>query len=147
MPKRDFTKISIADFKHSTSIQIRFIDIDKMGHVNNATILSYFELARTVFFDEIIGETNSWFERGLIIANTNVDYLQPILLRDEVKAFVRIIKVGTKSFEVEHLLVKYKEGKEIICAIANSILVCMNYKSNQTIEIPAEWREKMLAAN
>ncbi|MEO8760903.1 MAG: hypothetical protein ABI388_06615, partial [Bacteroidia bacterium] len=42
MAKRDFSKINITDYKHSTPIQIRFVDIDKMGHVNNATILSYF---------------------------------------------------------------------------------------------------------
>ena len=141
--KRDFSKINIADYKYSIAIQIRFVDIDKMGHVNNATILSYFEIARTHFFDDVIGQQDNWFERGLIIANTNIDYLQPIYLRDEVKAFVRIAKTGTKSFDVEHLLIKTVNKQQIICAIANSILVCMDYTKKQTIEIPAEWKEKL----
>ncbi|HEX7414818.1 MAG TPA: acyl-CoA thioesterase, partial [Bacteroidia bacterium] len=64
--KRDFTKINTADYKHCTPIQIRFVDIDKMGHVNNATILSYFEVARTYFFDDVMGAEDNWFERGLI---------------------------------------------------------------------------------
>ena len=141
--KRDFSKIKIEDYKHSTPIQIRFVDIDKMGHVNNATILSYFEIARTNFFDDIIGQQDNWFERGLIIAHTEIDYLQPVYLRDEVKAFVRIAKTGIKSFDIEHLLVKMIDGKPIICAIANSILVCMDYTKKQTIEIPIEWKEKL----
>lgn len=138
----DSALINIANYKHSTPIQIRFVDIDKMGHVNNATILSYFEIARTNFFDNVIGQQDNWFERGLIIAHTDIDYYNPVYLRDEVKAYVRIAKIGTKSFEVEHLLVK-TDTEEIICAIANSVLVCMDYTKKQTIEIPAEWKDKL----
>ena len=141
--KRDFSLINIANYKHSTPIQIRFVDIDKMGHVNNATILSYFEIARTNFFDEVIGQQDNWFERGLIIAHTDIDYLQPVYLRDDVKVYIRIAKTGTKSFDVEHLLVKKNNNEDVICAIANSILVCMDYTKKQTIEIPAEWKEKL----
>lgn len=143
MAKRDFSKINITDYKHSTPIQIRFVDIDKMGHVNNATILSYFEIARTHFFDEVVGQQDNWFERGLIIANTNVDYLQPVYLRDNVLVYIRIAKIGTKSFDVEHVLVKTVNSNQIICAVANSIIVCMDYTKKQTIEIPAEWKEKL----
>src|ERR1700744_4484210 len=124
--KRDFSSIDITAYKYSTPIQIRFVDIDKMGHVNNATILSYFEIARTNFFDDVIGQQDNWFERGLIIAHTTIDYLQPVYLRDEIKALVRIAKTGTKSFDVEHLLIKTVSDKPVICAIANSILVCMD---------------------
>lgn len=145
MSKRDLSQINLANYKHSTPIQIRFADIDKMGHVNNATILSYFEIARTHFFDDVIGQQDNWFERGLIIANTNIDYIQPLYLRDNIKTLVRIAKVGTKSFDVEHVLVKVANGKETICAIANSILVCMDYTKNTTIEVPTEWKNKIKA--
>jgi acyl-CoA thioester hydrolase len=145
MAKRNFSQINLVNYKHSTPIQIRFVDIDKMGHVNNATILSYFEIARTNFFDDVIGQQDNWFERGLIIAHTDIDYLQPIYLRDDVKTLVRIAKVGTKSFDVEHVLVKTINREQTICAIANSILVCMDYTKNITIEVPAEWKEKINA--
>ncbi len=141
--KRDFKSIDINAYPYGIPIQIRFVDIDKMGHVNNATILSYFEIARTGFFDEVIGQQDNWFERGLIIAHTNIDYLQPVYLRDEVKALVLIAETGTKSFDVEHLLVKTHQGQQVICAVANSVLVCMDYTKKQTIPIPDEWKEKL----
>ncbi|MBS1647770.1 MAG: acyl-CoA thioesterase [Bacteroidetes bacterium] len=143
MPKYKVPQFDSSLFSYATPIQIRFADIDKMGHVNNATILSYFELARTCFFDELIGETNSWYERGLIIAHTSIDYIKPVYLRDEVKAWVRIAKTGSKSFEVAHFLLSYKNGQEHICAAATSIMVCMNYQTQQSIEIPEEWKQKM----
>jgi acyl-CoA thioester hydrolase len=141
--KKDFAQINSTTYNHSTPIQIRFVDIDKMGHVNNATILSYFEIARTNFFDDVIGQQDNWFERGLIIAHTDIDYFNPVYLRDDVKACVRIAKTGTKSFDVEHLLVKTVNKEEIVCAIATSVLVCMDYTKRQTIAIPKAWKEKL----
>jgi acyl-CoA thioester hydrolase len=33
-------------FKFSTHIEVRFRDLDALGHVNNAVYLTYFEIAR-----------------------------------------------------------------------------------------------------
>ena len=43
-------------FRHKTKIQIRFKDIDKLGHVNNANHITYFELARVDYFDALADE-------------------------------------------------------------------------------------------
>ena len=42
-------------FKHRTKLDIRFVDIDAFGHVNNAHYLTYFEQARVRYFDDIMG--------------------------------------------------------------------------------------------
>ena len=42
-------------FKHKTSIQLRFKDVDMMGHVNNANHFTYLELARVKYFNEVAG--------------------------------------------------------------------------------------------
>ena len=39
-------------FKYKLKIQIRFKDIDKMGHVNNAIHLTYFETVRVEYFKD-----------------------------------------------------------------------------------------------
>ena len=41
------------NFRHKIPIQIRFKDLDDMGHVNNANHLSYIELARVKYFQEV----------------------------------------------------------------------------------------------
>ena len=40
-------------FKEKTQVQIRFKDIDSMGHVNNANHITYFELARLNYFETL----------------------------------------------------------------------------------------------
>ena len=44
--------------------EIRFADIDAMGHVNNAVYFSYFEQARIHFFRQWIGLEWNWNEHG-----------------------------------------------------------------------------------
>src|SRR5207244_6214863 len=97
----DLSKINAASFKHATPIQIRFSDIDLAGHVNNATILTYFETARISFLDDMVGKANDWGNRGLILAHSEIDYLTPVYLQDTVKAYSRITRIGTKSFTME----------------------------------------------
>lgn len=145
MPKRDFSFIKTSNYRYATPVQVRFIDIDKMGHVNNATVLTYFEIGRLAYFDEVIGKSNDWFGRGLILAHTEVDYFHPIFVYDEIKVYSRIVKIGNKSFEIENLLVKTTDGKEAHTALATSTIVCMNYTEKKTIAIPAEWKEKFNA--
>jgi acyl-CoA thioester hydrolase len=48
-------------------IQVRFADIDVMGHVNNAVYLSYFEMTRVHYFQELLGLTWDWKAHGVLL--------------------------------------------------------------------------------
>lgn len=143
MAKKDISSIKISNYKHSTAVQVRFIDIDKMGHVNNATVITYFEIGRLAYFDKVIGKTNDWFGRGLILAHTEVDYFIPIYAEDEIKVYSRVIETGNKSFKIENLLVKIVKEEEVYTAFATSVIVCMDYNEKRTMEIPASWKDKL----
>ncbi len=128
------------NLKHITPIQIRFVDIDKLGHVNNAVYLSYFETARVDYFNTVLRKENDWEKTGLIIARTEIDYAKPVFLEDEIKVYTGITRIGTKSFDMTNYLLK-KDGENWIeCVFAKSVLVCVNYQNHQTIEIPELWK-------
>ena len=44
---------SISEFKYHTDLQIRFSDVDVLGHVNNTVYLSYYDTGKAWFFSEI----------------------------------------------------------------------------------------------
>lgn len=129
-------------FRHKTLIQIRFKDVDSMGHVNNANHFTYFELARMKYFREVVGEQIDWNTQGIILAHLEIDYKIPILLQDEVWVYSRISRFGSKSFEVEYKIVKIQGTSELICATGKSVQVCFNYETNQTIPVPSSWKAK-----
>lgn len=97
-------------FKHKTRIQIRFKDVDKMGHVNNANHITYFELARMAYFAEVVEGSIDWVRQGIILAHTEIDYKSPILLEDEVWVHSRVSRLGRSSFEVEYVITRTAGG-------------------------------------
>lgn len=89
-------------FPVSVPIQVRFRDLDALGHVNNAVYLTYFEVARAAYFRRL---KEDWLERGhFILARAEVDFKRPILLEDSVEVGVRVVRLGRSSFDMEYLL-------------------------------------------
>ena len=128
----------------STKIQVRFSDIDSMGHVNNAIYLNYFEYARIQYFNALIGTEWDWFDQGLLLANNNIDYLKPVLLTDDISIDTKCVKTGNKSFVLEYKLYVHKENEKVIYTQGTSTLVCYNYNLKKTIEIPEELKNEMI---
>lgn len=126
--------------------EVRFGDIDVMGHVNNAIYLSYFEQARMAFFKELIGGEWDWNEAGILLARNEIDYMEPILLSDNVIIKTWCSKVGNSSLVIEYEVFRTpsKSNKERICTKGKSVLVCFDYKKKVKIEVPAAWRERLI---
>lgn len=136
-------------YRHKTPIQIRFKDVDRLGHVNNANHVTYFELARVEYFSALMKEVKiDWENESLILAKIEMEYKQPILLEDQVIVYTWISRLGSKSFDMSCSIVKTgKDGAETEVAKGLAIIVCFNYKLNQSIPIPESWKERMMASS
>lgn len=132
-------------FRHFTPIQIRFKDIDALGHVNNANHLSYLELARISYFEEVVGSNINWSKKGIILANCHIDYLSPVYLKEPLKVSTRCSRIGTKSFTLEYEVLCERKGKDVCAAKATTVLVCYDYETSTPITMPTEWKEKLVS--
>jgi acyl-CoA thioester hydrolase len=133
-------------FKHKFPIQIRFKDIDKMGHVNNANYLTYIEAARINYFENAVGDSKKWSHQvGIILARTEIDYKAPVFLHDSINVYTRCSRIGTKSLTLEWIIVRDKNGEEQITAQGLSVLVCYDYVHEKTIVVPDEQRRSIEA--
>ncbi len=83
----------------SHPLQTRFRDADALGHVNNAVIVTYFEVARYAWWQAYLGG-RPFAEEGFLIARLEVDYRKPILVGDGVRVEVRCSRIGTTSFDL-----------------------------------------------
>ncbi len=133
----------LSEYKFKVPITIRFSDIDAMGHVNNAIYLTYFELARLHYWREVI----QWNIRdhGVIVGRSEVNYLKPIVLEDEITCYVRTTRIGNSSFDVMHVLVKKTPQGEEICTTAKTVCISYDYLANKSVPIPEGERNKMIA--
>ncbi len=126
-----------------SSIEIRFSDIDKFGHVNNAKYLTYLEQARISYFDNVISKDNSWEKTGIILANAEIEFIKPIFFKDKIEIEIAITSLGNKSFEMSYRIFKKVKDSNLLIAKAKTILVCYSYDLNQTISIPENWIKKV----
>ncbi len=113
-------------------IQIRFADIDVLGHVNNAVYLSYFEYTRVYYFEKMLGRKWNWKESGVLLIKNEVEYVKPVLLTDRPQIEMFIGKIGNKSFTFHYEI----RVNGVLYTKALSTLVCYNQKENKTIPIP-----------
>jgi acyl-CoA thioester hydrolase len=120
-------------------VQIRFADIDVMGHVNNAVYLSYFEMARVHYFKQILGENWDWQKDGVLLVRNEVDYLVPIFLHDTPEIKINVEHIGSKSFTLNY---EINVGNKLATR-GKSILVCFNNLEQRTQEIPEKMKIKL----
>ena len=136
---------SMSDFRFYHPVEVRYGDLDPQGHVNNAKHLTYFEQARIAYLIELglFTKDQSFMEIGVIIADLHVTYLEPVYFGQNIKVGVRVTRLGNKSMTWEQNIVDAETGR----ALANGelVVVTYDYKTEKTISIPREWREKFQA--
>ncbi len=126
-----------------TDVQMRFRDIDGMGHVNNAVYLSYTELARTQFYMQV-AKKKSLDEIDFILAHVDIDFESQAMWGDQIQVAVWPTKIGTSSFTLSYEISEKRTRR--ILARANSVLVSYDYEKRESKPIPPEFRNLLEAA-
>ena len=113
-------------------VQVRFRDIDLLGHVNNAVYLSYLEMTRVYYLEQLLGLQWDYTQDGFLLARNEIDYLKPILLyeKPEIRMFVE--HIGNRSFTFGY---EIKVDGELVTK-AKSVMVAYNTALQQPIAIP-----------
>ena len=116
----------------SAKIQVRFADLDVLGHVNNTVYFSYFEMTRVHYFQELLGKQWDWKKFGVVLVRNEIDYKRSVLLYDEPEIYMYTEFVGSKSFGLRYEL---KVNGEIY-AVGKSVMVCFDATTQSTIPVP-----------
>lgn len=117
-------------------IQVRYADLDVLGHVNNSVYFSYFEMARVQYFGQVLGKEWDWESNGVILVKNWAEYIIPVLLTDQPLIYITVEQIGTKSFELSYEL----KVNDVLYTKGGSTLVAFDAKNSKTIEIPEEMR-------
>lgn len=120
-------------------IQVRFADLDVLGHVNNSIYLSYFEMTRVHYFKELLGDSWDWKKNGVLLVRNEIDYIEPILLHQKPYVSMNLIEIGNKSFKLGYEI--FVEEK--IHTKGCSVMVCYDSVTNQTISVPIEMKKAL----
>jgi acyl-CoA thioester hydrolase len=124
-----------ARFRYVRRIDVRFGDLDALGHVNHVVYLSYVEQVRTQYFQEVLGID---VPSGLtwVIARVACDYLLPLAFGDRVDVGWRISRLGRASADYEFVLMR---GAGLV-ARGDGVLVNSDARAARSAPIPDAWR-------
>ena len=116
----------------------RFKDTDALGHINNAAITTWFEEGRQPIFKYFVPDLDpkKW---NLIIARIEVDYLAQASYQGEVLIKTSVSKVGNSSFQLNQEAFQ----NSVLISRAKSFLVHFDYKTQSSVRIPEDIREKL----
>jgi acyl-CoA thioester hydrolase len=130
-------------FRFSCPIKVRYADLDAQGHVNNAAYFSYMEQARFEYMQAlgVWRPGDDFLSLGTILAEAGCTYKKPIQIGQTVEVGVRITRLGNKSYDTEYRLTV--NGEEV--ATGRSVQVAYDYRTQRSVRIPDEWREKIRA--
>ena len=126
-------------FRHHTSVEVRFRDLDAMRHVNNAVYLTYLEHARLRYLRDVIG-ISSIRNLAMVLAHISCDYLSPVHMGETVEVATRVDWVGRTSISMSHAITAVKDGRTV--ARADSILVSYDYAAERPQRVDDVWRAR-----
>lgn len=127
------------EFNHRMSMQVRFNDIDILGHINNSTYLAFFDLAKADYFTK---STSARVEIGgvsLAIVNINCSFYSPGYFNEPLEAVTAVTRISRRSVTMEQRLFNPESG-DVKCT-ATTILVGFDPSSATGIEIPQDYVE------
>ena len=97
---------------HTLPLQIRFNDVDMMGHINNAVIMEFFDLGKSQYFAAAgIPVTPEEGDFTVMVVHIEVDFHSQIHWHDQIAVTSCVSNCGNKSLRVKQQIIDTVTGK------------------------------------
>jgi acyl-CoA thioester hydrolase len=139
----------------STSVTVRWGDMDSYGHVNNVFFIRYLEDTRFALFTPPLGDLApadvapelsvfDLFPDGSngLMAGHRIEYRAPLGYEDgPITSRLWITRIGNSSFDLGYEL--GSSDRSVTYAIASTTLVLVNTESGRPIQLPQRLRDTL----
>lgn len=110
------------------TLQVRWGDSDRLGHVNNTRFVEYLQEGRVQFLNAVLGGSKG---RGAVVVRTlTTNFLHPIL--DDSGPLVIelwITRIRTTSYGVRHVVT---DRNGTVCADAEALMVAFDLDTSSS---------------
>lgn len=131
----------LSEFKHRIPLQIRFNDIDILGHLNNTVYFGFFDTGKAYFFEEIMDGKMDWKKVDTVIANVDCAYVAPIYFGEKIEVRTRCVNIHDKSFRLQQVIIETDTAQ--LKAAAETVMVSFDAATQKATEMPSRIREAL----
>ena len=129
----------VTTFRHSYPLQLRFNDIDSLGHVNNSVYFTFYDLGKSRYFEAVKKQSIDWRKADVVIANVNADFLSPIYSYEQVAVETCCIEIGNRSFKLMQRIFNTTTGE--VKGTCRTIMVGFDVEAGVSAPISDEWKD------
>lgn len=123
--------------EYSTTIQVRYRDIDPLRHVSHTEFVTYMQQARLEFSEKVLGMTGAEFDT--VVVHLEIDYINDITIGETVAVTMTVTDVGRTSFTVGYEIT----ANGATAATGESVQVVVDGSIGESVRVPDEWRSKL----
>lgn len=128
-------------FTDRLPIQLRFSDVDVVGHVNNIVYFQYYDTGKAAYMTRILGRDISWQEVDTVVANVDCAFISPILWGEEIEVLTACIFIHDKSFRLLQMLRNSATGE--VKSVCETVMVAFDPHTQKSAPLSDEWRQKL----
>lgn len=123
-------------FYHMLDLQIRFNDIDILGHINNSVYLSFMDLGKAEYMEQALGQQMKIGKVAVAIVNINSSFYSPAYFNEPLRVVTAITRITDRSLTMYQRIYNPLTG-DVKC-IAQSILSGFDPVKAVSASIPAD---------
>ncbi len=135
--------ISSHPFRHGQDVQMRFSDIDLLGHVNNSIYFQYMDLGKIQYFTEVLGDRLNIRKESMVIVNVSCEFYHITRFDEPLRVLTRVDEIGESSMILEQRIIN--PLTDDVKTVARTVMVGFNLPQNEKMRIPDSWREAIAA--
>ncbi|MDV6231902.1 acyl-CoA thioesterase [Rhodococcus cercidiphylli] len=122
------------------TLQVRWGDSDRLGHVNNTRFVEYLQEGRVQFLNAVFGGPG--VRGAAVVRKLTTDFLHPIL-DDSGPLTIElwITRIGTTSYGVRHVVTD-RDGK--VCADAEALMVAFDLATSSSRPLSEDERNLLV---
>ena len=129
---------------HTIPLQLRFNDVDMMGHVNNAVIMEFFDLGKSHYFaDAGIPVTPDEGDFCVMVVHVEVDFKKQIHWHDSLAVTSCVSHWGNKSFSVTQQIINTATGD--VCAVGHTVMAGYRRSTASADVIPEDIKQRVIS--
>lgn len=132
------------EFRFEHPVEVRFVDTDAFGHINNAVYLSYFEAARAGYYAKVsgvpFGVGAQAAERTFVIAEAHISYRAPAFFGETLFVGCRFAWTSRTSFGLEY---RVRADTSVVAparevADGETVQVMFDLERNRVLRVPPD---------
>ena len=123
---------------YSSTMPVRWGDMDAMGHVNNTVYFRYMEQLRIEWFYQV-GFSPAVGGVGPVVVNGFCNYLRELAYPDEIRLQLYVSDPARTTFET-WVTMERVDAPGVLCATGGATIIWVDSQRKKAVDLPASVR-------